>query len=338
MKTEIDEANNTPETPEVVVQCMLEDLRNGCTSELQDSVTPVDNALNLLTDKNALFLACQHLTVMGKDKKIDIQLQACIVLMTSVLNLFLDKRLDYTWKMASIVVAQAQGRGVACACVLWEWLLCFLKDKTIPAHQSPGSRWSVIEDKDVANEIQMALTEKTKGCGYLTATDLIKVVESAPVQACFAQLQVLKPSICEHTARHWMKKMNYHYGRHPNGMYIDGHEKDEVVEYQSAFVERWKIYESRFHLWDNEGSELPQPRGFPVPGHRFCLILITHDESTFFQNDNRKTFWQHTSKKGMPKPKGEGHSIMISDFLSSEWGPLRDNDGCVTLLFLTKLF
>jgi len=139
MKTEIDEANNIPETPEVVVQCMLEDLRNGCTSELQDSVTPVDNALNLLTDKNALFLACQHLTVMGKDKKIDIQLQACIVLMTSVLNLFLDKRLDYTWKMASIVVAQAQGRGVACACVLWEWLLCFLKDKTIPAHQSPGS-------------------------------------------------------------------------------------------------------------------------------------------------------------------------------------------------------
>jgi len=31
---EIDEANNIPKTLEAVVQCMLEDLRNGCTSEL----------------------------------------------------------------------------------------------------------------------------------------------------------------------------------------------------------------------------------------------------------------------------------------------------------------
>ncbi len=53
--------------------------------------------------------------------------------------------------------------------------------------------------------------------------------------------------------------MDYCYGKQMNGLYIDGHEKDEVVEYQRAFVEQWKAYKLHFHLWDNKGNELPQP-------------------------------------------------------------------------------
>jgi hypothetical protein len=85
-------------------------------------------------------------------------------------------------------------------------------------------------------------------------------------------------------------------------------------------------YEKQFHIWDDDGNPMPPPKGFPVPGHRFCLILITHDESTFYQNDERKTRWAHEAHEASLQPKGEGQTIMVSDFLTVEWGCLRDGD------------
>ena len=102
------------------------------------------------------------------------------------------------------------------------------------------------------------------------------------------------------------------------------------MEYRRAFVERWGTYDVRFHHWDDSGRELPRPNGFPVPdGLPFRLILITHDESTFYQNNCRKVVWAQETSRPTPQPKGDGQSIMVSDFLTSEWGRLRDGDECV---------
>jgi len=104
-------------------------------------------------------------------------------------------------------------------------------------------------------------------------------------------------------------------------MYVNGHEREDVVEYRRRFISRWKQYECRFHTWDDDGNE------FPVPGRHFQLIPVTHDESTFYQNDERTMMWAHKSDKAIPRPKGDGQSIMVSDFLTSEWGCLHDKDG-----------
>jgi len=64
-----------------------------------------------------------------------------------------------------------------------------------------------------------------------------------------------------------------------------------------------------------------------LKGHPFCLILMTHDESTFYANNEQKTHWYHESEAPMPVKKGEGASIMTSDFLTSEWGCLTSEDG-----------
>ena len=114
-------------------------------------------------------------------------------------------------------------------------------------------------------------------------------------------------------------------------MYIDGHERVDVVNYRDKFVERWMGatgYEKRMHQWDNDGNEL-RPTGFPVKGGHFRIIPVTHDESTFYQNDEHKITWAQQSERPLPKPKGEGQSIMVSDFLTAEWGRLRDGDECV---------
>jgi hypothetical protein len=103
-----------------------------------------------------------------------------------------------------------------------------------------------------------------------------------------------------------------------NGMYIDGHEREDVVDYCKKFVQQWKEYEKRFVIYDNEGQVVSQSQGFAVPGVHFRLILIMHDESTFYENDRRKTKWIHKKEKAVAEKKGEGQSIMVSDFLTVE--------------------
>ena len=110
-------------------------------------------------------------------------------------------------------------------------------------------------------------------------------------------------------------------------MYVDGHEREDVVAYRKGFVEHWKEYEKHFIIYDIDGNVLSKPTGFPVPqGLRFRLILVTHDESTFYENDRRKMHWINNSTKAVAEKKGEGQSIMASDFLTSEWGWLKDGD------------
>ena len=110
-------------------------------------------------------------------------------------------------------------------------------------------------------------------------------------------------------------------------MYIDGHEHEDVVKYQEEFVACWKDYEKRFFIYDNNGKVLSKPVGFPVPQiSLFRLILVTHDESTFYETDQCKTKLTHAMQKPQLEKKGEGQSIMVSVFLMSEWGLLRDED------------
>ncbi|KAF8269701.1 hypothetical protein EI94DRAFT_1500911, partial [Lactarius quietus] len=62
------------------------------------------------------------------------------------------------------------------------------------------------------------------------------------------------------------------------------------------------------------------------------LILITHIESTFYQNDQHQVHWG-CSGSGALKPKGEGVSLMVSDFLTTEWGHLHHGDSEVQIIF-----
>jgi hypothetical protein len=110
-------------------------------------------------------------------------------------------------------------------------------------------------------------------------------------------------------------------------MYIDGHEHEDIVAYRKRFVKCWKEYEKCFIIYDNDRSVFSTPTRFPVPqGLHFWLILVTHDESTFYKNNQRKTHWVNDNMKAVAEKKDEGQSIMASDFLTSEWGWLKDGD------------
>ncbi|KAJ7588416.1 hypothetical protein C8J56DRAFT_743054, partial [Mycena floridula] len=194
----------------------------------------------------------------------------------------------------------------------------------------------ILQDEDISLQIQLRLSERAKA-GYIKSLDVIEIVSSKEIQDLLEEAGITKQKISEQTGREWLRQFKWRYCKRKNGMYINGHERADVVEYRWAFVERFeKLYAPRMATWvegkDKDGNrimiEQPPKGGITIPlGRPFRLILITHDESTFFCHDQQKTFWQHVDHKAVPQPKGEGESLMVSDYLTSEWGRLRNQAG-----------
>ena len=91
-------------------------------------------------------------------------------------------------------------------------------------------------------------------------------------------------------------------------------------------------YETHFQIWDGNGDPLLYLSDLHP------LILITHDESVFFLNDERKTCWNHQDSWPVPKPKGDGQLLMVLDFLMAEWGCLHDDNRCVLFFSYEMLY
>ncbi|KAJ7156125.1 hypothetical protein C8R43DRAFT_884069 [Mycena crocata] len=53
------------------------------------------------------------------------------------------------------------------------------------------------------------------------------------------------------------------------------------------------------------------------------VVIWWHDESTFYANDRRELRWVHKTEKAKIKPKGEGASQMVGDFVSDVYGWMR---------------
>lgn len=304
---------------------LLQQIRNGRRPHDDSPETTTDQLLNGLCYKDfpALRRAKVRLTLKSKDRKLDVFFRSRITAMVATLNLYLNPELSYSWREASLIAAKAAGHGVNHARNLRIWIRRFLHSEKLPLHRYGTYHSSILDEEDFAQEIHLHLTEIAKK-GYIRAQDIVDYVATPEVQA---RLGVKARGIKVRTARNWLKKMSWRYTRKKNGMYVDGHEREDVVAYRNTFIERWRDYEKCFFIYDNDGNVLSTPVGFPVHQvGRFRLILVTHDESTFYENDRRKTKWTHKSEKATTEKKGEGQSLMVSDFLTVEWGRLKDGN------------
>ena len=70
----------------------------------------------------------------------------------------------------------------------------------------------------------------------MKAKDVVEIVASPDMQAIFQQKGITKPMISVKTGRRWLKKLGWSFGKLKNGMYLDGHERPDVIEYRRAFV------------------------------------------------------------------------------------------------------
>jgi hypothetical protein len=61
------------------------------------------------------------------------------------------------------------------------------------------------------------------------------------------------------TARRWLERLGFKYGQVRKGVYIDGHEREDVVSYRNdIFIPKWKEIERRLVIFKEDGTwELP---------------------------------------------------------------------------------
>ena len=80
--------------------------------------------------------------------------------------------------------------------------------------------------------------EMTKN-GYICAEDVVDYIASPQIQA---KLGSKACGISVRTACHWLKKLDWQYGHKRNRMYMDGHEREDVVQYRNGFLKCWQEY------------------------------------------------------------------------------------------------
>jgi len=150
--------------------------------------------------------------------------------MIGVLNLFLDPELSYTWREALMIVAKAQEHGSTRMHSLHAWVLDFIWERKLPLQSYGYIQQTVLEDNNVLQEVQGELAKKAKS-GFISAKDVCKIVTSKIIQILFARLEVHKLKISLATAKQWLAKLKWHYSKKKNGIYINGHERDDVMAY-----------------------------------------------------------------------------------------------------------
>jgi hypothetical protein len=176
--------------------------------------------------------------------------------MLGTLNLYLDSELSYTWRQSSLIVLKSQGHGVSHARNIHTWLHAFLSRGVLPFHRLRAFHTTVLDDEDFSLPIQLHLQKIAKeNDGHIRAQDIVDFIADSPdMQDLMEKSSAKRKSISLRTVQLWLHKMGWRFRKKKNGMYIDGHEQLDVVEYWEGFIARWRNYKTRMKVYNNNGE------------------------------------------------------------------------------------
>jgi len=93
------------------------------------------------------------------------------------------------------------------------------------------------------------------------------------------------------TAWHWLYKLGWWHTELKKGVYMDGHERPDVIEYRiNVFLPLMASLERRMVQWVLRESELVCVDPELGPGKK-RVIAVFQDESSFHVNEFKKTTW-----------------------------------------------
>lgn len=100
---------------------------------------------------------------------------------------------------------------------------------------------------------------------------------------------ILKKPLCNRTARRWLVKLGYRRTVLRKGIYMDGHERPDVVAYRNdSYLPKLQSYEARMVQY--HGPNLEQRPPVLKPGEK-QIIANFHDECSFHANEFKTSAW-----------------------------------------------
>ena len=126
------------------------------------------------------------------------------------------------------------------------------------------------------------------------------------------KLSVNQTTISNSACYNYMKRWGYMYKAHTKGVYIDGHERPDVVEYRAAWVARMVGYQKFMIVY--EGDNLDVEKRPELKEGEVLIVFVTHDECAFHAHDAKGSVWR-TEKEQLLRKKGDGKAYMVSGFM-----------------------
>ena len=224
-------------------------------------------------------------------------------------------------KMASAEKASeiVQGKSARTARCIMNWTKVYLDTLELPVSRQGKHQKtvSILQDEDAVAKIVEWLRSSSKVnhcpeklCSWIN-NELLPEVVGSEVR-----------SISVRRVRDLMNSLGYKYGVWKKGVYIDGHEREDVVEYRQEFLERMIPLLDRMAWWSGDDMDVNCGR---ANSRESEVVWVTHDESIFYSNDDGGKGWGTEEHPDIHK-KGKGRSIMVSDFICSCHGRLRLDD------------
>jgi hypothetical protein len=126
------------------------------------------------------------------------------------------------------------------------------------------------------------------------------------------------------TTRRWLHREGFRFLPHKKGLYFDGHDRPDVVEYrQNYFLPKMKEYEERLVRFDP--ADVSKELVVDSEQKNFVerrLVHCAHDEMTAQAHDGEKKSWVFEDHFPLRK-KGAGRGIHQSDVVCSTVGWLK---------------
>lgn len=156
----------------------------------------------------------------------------------------------------------------------------------LPVEKRGGSKnaTSLLKDETVCTTARSWLTEQK--VGSITPQKFVHALNTTILPAL--GITTSKP-LCEKTAQRWLVKLGWSRIQLQKGVYMDGHEREDVICYRKKiYLPRMKEYER--HMAKYEGPELKRVEPQLEPGERE-IIAEWQDESCFQQYDFLSSLW-----------------------------------------------
>ncbi|RGB42597.1 hypothetical protein C1646_750781 [Rhizophagus diaphanus] len=171
----------------------------------------------------------------------------------------------------------------------------------------------IIDDEDIAERCHTWIRKQDFNT---TPTLFKKFIDNE----LFPNIGITKEkSIALTTATRWLNVLGYSFQQYRRGIYYDGHERDDVLQYRKEFLEKMFEHEKYMSKYEGESMDRIHPN---LPEGEKERILVVHDECIFYSNDGKRGLWTKDGEMPLRK-KGNGRSIMVSEFLTEVDGRLR---------------
>ena len=216
---------------------------------------------------------------------------------------------------ASMDIAKALGGGSYRARNIRSWANIFQHLSLLPTSQRGLNQKtpSLLDDENVKQEVISYLRMNK----FNINPDIFREHITTTI---LPRLNIIRSKvISKSTARRWLFRLGWDCHEYRKGIYVDGHERSDVVEDREKFIADYDELAKLTPTFSVDNLDIIEPT---LPPNTSQHIFITHDESSFNANDGPKRGWGPVDEQPLLK-KGRGRTLMISDFICETIGVLR---------------